>query len=154
MILPQSTYIKNHIIHDVIVHNCIHKCRSLSACFVMAAAKLGPGLSQVLRLTNSNSQDTERERELQSSTLSSSLLDSQILFLKKTEREERRDRAVVVWRPNKFSPRNSLQLQSAVDTSKCLAAGEEENSFPIAHTWVQWVGEVKSFSIAHGWGVW
>jgi len=62
----------------------------------MAAAKLGPGLSQVLRLTNSNSQDTERERELQSSTLSSSLLDSQILFLKKTEREERRDRAVVV----------------------------------------------------------
>jgi hypothetical protein len=58
----------------------------------MAAAKLGPGLSQVLRLTNSNSQDTERERELQSSTLSSSLLDSQILFLKTQRDRERREK--------------------------------------------------------------
>lgn len=96
------------------------------------AAKLN-SLKFSLRLTNSLFEDTERQRK---------------------KREERRDRAVVVWRPNKFSPRNSLQLQSAADTSKCLAAGEEENSFPIAHTWVQWVGEVKSFSIAHGWGVW
>jgi hypothetical protein len=27
-----------------------------------------------------------------------------------------------------------LQLQSAADTSQCLAAGEEENFFPITHT--------------------
>lgn len=57
----------------------------------MAAATLGPRLSQVLRLTNSNSQDTERERELQSSTLSSSLLDSQILFLTTHRDREKRE---------------------------------------------------------------
>jgi len=90
MILPPSTYIKNHIIHDVIVHNCIHTCRSPSACFVMAAAKLGPRLSQVLRLTNSNSQDTDRE-SCKGSTLSSSLLDSQILFLKTQRDREKRE---------------------------------------------------------------
>lgn len=143
MILPQSTYIKNHIIHDVIVHNCIHKCRSLSACFVMAAAKLGPGLSQVLRLTNSNSQDTERERELQSSTLSSSLLDSQILFLKKTQREKREETGLLLSEdPINFLQETHCNYRVLRILASALQQVRRRILFPL-HThgcngWVRW----------------
>ncbi len=141
------------------VHNCIHKCRSLSACFVVAAAKPGPRLSQVLRLTNSNSQDTERERERAAklNSLKFSLRLTNSLFEDTERQREKREETGLLLSEDRI---NFLQETLCnhrvlrILVSECLAAGEEENSFPIAYTWVQWVGEVKSFSIAHGWGVW
>jgi hypothetical protein len=57
----------------------------------MAAAKLGPRLFLVLRLTNSNSQDTERERATKLKSLKFSLRLTNSLFEDTERQREKRE---------------------------------------------------------------